>query len=73
MFNTIKSKVPHPTTIGRHINRHRGKYAAAATFLVMAKLQHASSEQWKAFLVEKGIDPMEFFIPEYYEELQQAV
>lgn len=66
MLNTIKSKV---VSTKNHIVRHRAKYAALVTFIAMLELQQISNKQWTAFLVEKGIDPMEFFTPEYFEEL----
>lgn len=66
MKNAIKEKA---VSAKNHIHRHRAKYAALATFIVMLEVQHMSAMQWTAFLEEKGIDPLEFFVPEYFEEL----
>ncbi len=66
MLNTVKSKA---VSVKNHVDRNRGKYAVLVTASVFIYLQSQASKQWTEFLVEKGIDPMEFFVPEYFEEL----
>jgi hypothetical protein len=66
MKNTIKEKA---VSTKNHIVRHRAKYAAAATLVAGFAVHRVAVRQWYAFLEEKGIDPMEFSCPEYFEEL----
>lgn len=66
MLNTVKTKA---VSVKNHVVRHRGKYAAGATFIVMLKLQLHTAAQINQFLAEKGIDPMEYYCPEYFAEL----
>lgn len=67
MFNTIKIKA---TSAKEHVVRNRAKYAAAATLVACYSVHYIALTQWHDFLEEKGIDPTEFFCPEYFEELQ---
>jgi hypothetical protein len=69
MLNTVKAKA---VSTKNHIHRNRGKYAAGVTFIAMTKLHMIAVSQWTEFLEEKGIDPMEFLNPEYFEELQNS-
>jgi len=69
MLNTVKSKA---ISTKNHIYRNRARYAAGATFIVMLRMQYLASSQWEEFMIEKGIDPMEFFVPEHFEELQNS-
>ncbi len=66
MLKPIKSKA---ISVKNHVYRHRVAYTALVTASAFIYLQTRASAQWTEFLVEKGIDPMEFFIPEYFEEL----
>lgn len=66
MLNPIKSKA---VSVKNHVIRNRAKYATLITFLVMVEVQHMSALQWTEFLKEKGIDPLEFYNPEYFAEL----
>lgn len=43
---------------------------AGLTATVM--LQERGRKNWNAFMEEKGIDPIEFYTPEYYAELNNA-
>lgn len=70
----MKNRIKQTAVSARnHIHRHRGKYAAAATLIAMLELQQISNRQWVSFLEEKGIDPDEFFCPEYFEEKMQSI
>lgn len=51
----IKDKIPHPTSVGRHLNRHRGKYAAAATAAACFALSRKSVNDWNEFLKENDL------------------
>lgn len=66
MLNAVKAKA---VSAKNHVVRNRGKYAAGATFIVMLKLQLHTATQINQFLTEKGIDPMEYYNPEYFAEL----
>jgi LPS sulfotransferase NodH len=66
MLSTVKKNA---VSAKNHIHRNRAKYAAGATLIVMARLNYMAAKQWSDFMEEKGIDPMEFFNPEYFEEL----
>ena len=60
----IKSKA---ISVKNHVNRNRGKYSALAP--PRCSPSRYSRKQWTEFLIEKGIDPMEFFNPERFSEL----
>ena len=62
----IKSKV---ISVKNHVARNKVKYAVLGTASVFMYIQYTASQQWSEFLTEKGIDPMEFFNPEYFAEL----
>lgn len=47
-----------------HVDRNRGKYASLATAAMFVVLMQTANKQWTEFLIEKGIDPDEFFNPE---------
>lgn len=67
MKNQIKSKA---ISIKNHVHRNRGKYAVLVTATAFIYIQQIANAQWTEFLTEKGIDPMEFFNPERFEELK---
>lgn len=66
MYKRVKSKA---VSVKNHVIRHRGKYSAGTTALVFLWLMIYRANEWTEFLVEKGIDPDEFFNPEFYAEL----
>jgi hypothetical protein len=55
-----------------HVYQHRVRYAIIGTAIPFLLLQHHTATQINEFLEEKGIDPMEYYLPEYFEELQAA-
>lgn len=69
MLNTIKTKA---VSAKNHISKHRFKYGVATGFAAGLYLMHRSREQLEEFLAEKGIDPMEYYNPEYFAELQAS-
>ena len=66
MQNTIKAV---PFKIKNHVVRHKAAYAMGVVAVAAIALQQRNLKQYNAFLVEKGIDPMEYYNPEYYAEL----
>lgn len=60
------------TRMKNHIYDRRGRYSAALTALAFMALMNRSGRELTEFLVEKGIDPQEYFLPEAYEEALQA-
>lgn len=60
---TVASKV------GNHLNRHKFTYAAGAVAIAAIAIQQENLKLFKSFLIEKGIDPVEYFNPESLAEL----
>jgi hypothetical protein len=52
-----------------HLNRHKVAYAAGAVAIAAIALQQHNLKEFTKFLVEKGIDPAEYFNPEALAEL----
>jgi hypothetical protein len=52
-----------------HIESHKGTYAMGLVAIGAIVLQQRNLNEFFKFLEEKGIDPLEFSNPEYYEEL----
>ena len=62
----IKSKL---RSAKGHIMRHRGAYASLATTVLWMLHTYRNSKELETFLKSKDIDPLEYWNPEYYEEL----
>lgn len=56
--------------VKNHWKDHQFAYGMTAVAIGAIWLQQANRKAFYKFLVEKGIDPMEYYIPEYYEELK---
>lgn len=56
-----------------HVNRNKATYAVGAVAVGMFALQQSNRKAFYAFLIEKGIDPMEYYNPEFYAELHPVV
>lgn len=68
MLSPIKSQA---ISIKNHVARNKVPYVLAAVALLAILLQQTNKNAFYAFLEEKGIDPMEYYAPEFYfEELQ---
>lgn len=52
-----------------HLKRQKAAYAVGVVAIAAIALQQKNRKDFYAFLEERGIDPMEFYFPEYYEEL----
>ena len=64
-LNTIKV---YAVKAKNHVMRHKGAYAGAAVAVAAIALQQGNRRAFYAFLEEKGIDPVEFYYPEWYED-----
>jgi hypothetical protein len=65
VMETLKEKA---LKVKDHVNAHRGIYAACTLALVAIALQQSNRKAFEQFLIEKGIDPMEYYCPEYFHE-----
>jgi hypothetical protein len=63
---TLKDKA---RKVKEHVVRHRGVYAASLLAITAIALQQSNRKAFERFLIEKGIDPMEYYCPEYFHEL----
>jgi hypothetical protein len=54
-----------------HVARHKAAYAMGAVAIAAIALQQRNLKDFYAFLEEKGIDPMEYYCPEMFAELNQ--
>jgi hypothetical protein len=65
--NRIKSGA---IKVKNHVVRHKCAYAFGGLAITAIALQKQQAKQFEGFLAEKGIDPMEFYLPEAFAELQ---
>lgn len=65
-MNPIKTNA---IKVKNHIVKHRGKYAAGAVAFAAIAIQRKHFKMFDEFLIEKGIDPKEYWLAEFYEEL----
>lgn len=66
MLNPVKRPARF---VKNYVSNHKIAFAASLVILLWIMLQNHNSKVWDEFLEEKGIDPMEFWVPEYYEEM----
>lgn len=66
MKETIKANA---RKIKNHVGRNKVAYAATTIAFGAIWLQQSNVKAFYAFLESKGIDPMEYYCPEAYEEL----
>jgi len=52
-----------------HVKRNKVAYLMTMVAAGAIALQQSNVKAFYAFLEEKGIDPIEFYSPEYWEEL----
>jgi hypothetical protein len=50
--------------IKNHVVRHKAAYAFGGLAVTAVVLQKQQAKAFEGFLVEKGIDPMEFYLPD---------
>jgi hypothetical protein len=65
-MNKIKATARKVTN---HVSRNRWTYVASSVAALAILLQQANNRAFQAFLIEKGIDPLEYYCPELLEEL----
>lgn len=54
-----------------HVVRNKVAYGLGVVTVAVVALQQSNRKAFYKFLEEKGIDPMEFYCPEYFEELNK--
>lgn len=52
-----------------HVVRHRGAYIMGAVAFLAIALQQHNRVEFNKFLESRDIDPMEYYNPEYFAEL----
>jgi LPS sulfotransferase NodH len=57
-----------PVQVKNHVVANKAAYAMGTVAALAITLQQANRKAFYAFLEEKGIDPIEFYCPEAYEE-----
>jgi hypothetical protein len=72
MENIKTTTVRVASSIKNHVKRNRVAYGMTFVATAAIALQQANKNAFYAFLEEKGIDPMEFYCPEYATELQES-
>lgn len=65
-METIKEKARR---LKNHIEANKFGYGMLALAIAVAAIQQKNLKDFNEFLEEKDIDPMEFYCPEAYEEL----
>lgn len=55
--------------VKNHVVRHKAAYAFGGLAITAIALQKQQAKQFEVFLIEKGIDPMEFYVPEVFVEV----
>jgi hypothetical protein len=50
--------------VKNHVSRHKVEYAVGVTAAAFLVLIHRNNDAIDAFLIEKGIDPAEYWNPE---------
>jgi hypothetical protein len=58
-----------PFYVVNHVRRHKGTYFMGTIALALLLANLRASNEMSEFLIEKGIDPLEYFTPEFYAEL----
>ena len=69
MKNKIKANA---RKIKNHVGRNKVAYATTTIAIGAIWLQQSNVKAFYAFLESRGIDPMEYYSPEQFEELQNS-
>ena len=70
MLDRFKKVASAPVLVVKHVGRHRGTYFMGSIALVLLVGSVRNSNGFNKFMIEKGIDPNEFWLaPEDYAEL----
>lgn len=70
MKNAIKKSA---IATKNHVSRNKFAYSALTVAALAIWLQQHNVREFYKFLESRGIDPMEYYCPEYFEELQNAL
>lgn len=68
-MNNVKSTLKK---IKKHVEDNKAAYAMGAVAIAAIALQQSNRVAFDKFLDSKGIDKDEYYLPEYYEEKQNA-
>lgn len=64
----IKNKIKVVATrVKDHVVTHKAAYAFGGLAVTAIALQKKQSKEFDKFLTSKGIDPMEFYLPEAFQ------
>jgi hypothetical protein len=55
--------------IKNHVEANKAAFAMGAVAVAAIALQQHNRKEFYKFLTSKGIDPVEYYHPEYYEEM----
>lgn len=58
--------------VKNHVRYYRGRYAALGVTIFWMTLNLRSANETNKFLISKGIDPLEFTCPEWYDEIKNS-
>lgn len=58
------------TKIKNHLKKNKMAYVMSGVAIGVFALMQNQRRNFEQFLEEKGIDKLEFYIPEYYDELK---
>lgn len=59
--------------VKNHLKENQAAYVMGGIAVCAIALQQRNRIMFERFLVEKGLDPLEFYNPEHYEELKQLI
>ena len=68
-MDEVTAEVNTLTRVRNHLKRNWKTYTVGVVAVSAIALQQANRRAFYAFLTEEGIDPMKFYCPEFYEEL----
>lgn len=60
-----------PSKIKNHVASHKAAYVAGAVAVAAIALQQRNRKDFYKFLIEKNIDPEEYYFPEAFAEKNQ--
>lgn len=71
LMNTVVKKTRRAARkTKRHLVSHKSQYALLALSALLLNGNMQNQKKFDVFMKEKGIDPLEFWCPEWYEEKQ---
>lgn len=61
----LKKIASTPIKVVKHVNRHKLEYALAGLAVSLFMLNYRNLREMDEFLIEKGIDPSEFYSQDF--------